>query len=1110
MTKNPLRCQSGRSRLSYFRCSFPRLCLSGMGVAFACLACGVGVALAQENQQQVPAPSESQATPQQLDFFEAKIRPVLVEHCYGCHSEEAVSKGKLKANLFLDTRDGMLRGGDTGPTLVAKQPEESLIIKALRYEDVEMPPSGKLSPAIIQDFTRWISEGAADPRNGTATKNKGASSGMSLEAGRAFWSLQPLHEVPPTMDGRHIDSKSIDANPIDAYIESALAAKQIALSPTADRRTLVRRAWFDLLGLPPSPQELDQALQVLEPKTGESGPISMRGWNELIDRLLARPEYGERWARHWMDIFRFAESFGYEQDYDRPNAYHYRDFLIKAFNADMPFDQFVRWQIAGDELAPDQPLAWMATGFLGAGAFPTQLTEKEFESTRYNELDDMTATAGVAFLGLSIGCARCHDHKFDPISSEDYYRFAASFSAAIRSEKTFDLHPEENLQVRKKYEQEVAELQNKIKEFEQKELPQELIQFIRSAAADNPSAARPWRSLTGEITASAGSKYQPQSDGSFLAIGEAPNQDTITFTAKLPAGTWKAIRIEALSDPSLPNQGPGRAGNGNFALGNLLVEQLPSRENGEPVKLVLTQPQATHQQNGDSLSVAASIDQDLVTGWAVDGQIGKSHAAVFHLAESVTTQASDHIRFTLRFHHPNPKHAMGRMRFSISSIDAPPVEVGSDAPPADVADAIEALTKSIGQVPASQIAASNDWKTALAWYRTISPTAKELDAKRLKMEKDGPPLRLTKVLVTTEGEPHLPHHADDRGYPHFYPETHLLRRGDVEQKVQVMKPGFPKVFTRNDDSSTDLSGSTLAWSSHKSVQRNPKSRYDRAALATWMTDIDAGSGALVARVISNRLWQHHFGRGIVASPNDFGTTGQKPTHPELLEWIASELVRNEWRLKPLHKALMTSKTYMQGNKLSNDPREKVDPENQLWWHRAPRRLEAESIRDSLLSVSGLLDRTMYGPGTLDPNMKRRSVYFFIKRSQLIPMMMLFDWPEHLVSIGQRQSTTIAPQALAFMNNPLTRAAAESLANQILTSQPSEGTSRENAVSQAIDLVFQRVLARGPSEQEREMGIRFLAQAEQLRLDQGGQEPKKMALADFCQLLFCFNEFVYVD
>ena len=1020
------------------------------------------------------SPPEVKDSQDSLAFFESKIRPVLVEQCYSCHSQEAATKGKLKGGLYLDSKEGLQRGGDTGPALSSEHTEESLILKALRYEEYEMPPSGKLSANIIEDFERWVAQGAIDPRRAAEPIKQKA---MDLESGRKFWSLQPLGSIRPASG----------AHPVDAFIHAAQGAKDLTPSEMADPRVLVRRAWFDLLGIPPTPEELQEAIASLGVPEGQKGTVSAVAWSALIDRLLERPEYGERWARHWMDIARFAESFGYEQDYDRPNAYHYRDFLIRAFNQDMPFDQMARWQIAGDELAPENPLAWMATGFLGAGAFPTQLTEREFESTRYNELDDMTATTSVAFLGLSIGCARCHDHKFDPISSEDYYRFAASFTAAIRSEKTLDLDPEANRKIAADHKLKLEELRKELMAYEAEQLPIELAKFISQRGNDPAKSLNdPWRNLRGELESSAASQFKLQTDGSYLAIGDAPNQDKITFTAALPAGQWTALRIEALADPTLPRQGPGRADNGNFALGNLTVEHLAKDQ--EPTKLVLEQPQATHQQNADSLSIAASIDADLVSGWAIDGQIGKSQAAVFRIANAISTVESDRLRMTLLFHHPNAKHAMGRMRFSISKAPSPPIEVGGDAPPADVLEAIAQIAEKLPMT--KELPSSDAWKTALAWYKSVDPQWSQLNSKLTKLERDGPALRRTNVLVTTEGEPHVPHHADGRGYPHFYPETHLLRRGDVDQKVSVVSPGFPKVFLKDLNAPAELT-----WAD--STKSNSKSSYRRAALAKWLTDTTDGTGALVARVIVNRLWQHHFGRGLVATPNDFGSTGQKPTHPELLDWMAQELIDQGWKLKALHRHLMTSQTYMQTNRRPEDPRLKSDPDNLLWWHRPPRRLEAESIRDSMLVVSGLLDRTMYGPGTLDPNMKRRSIYFFIKRSQLIPMMMLFDWPEPLVSIGQRQTTTIAPQALAFMNNPIARAAAEALSNQI-------------SDVQQIDEVFLKVLSRSPTDAERQAAFRFIAQAQKTRQEQNVPQPEKMAIADFCQILLCANEFIYVD
>ena len=723
-----------------------------------------------------------------IDFFEKKIRPVLVQECYQCHSAEAAGQKKLKGGLQLDTRDAARQGGDSGPAVVPGKPDESLLVNALRHEDFEMPPKGKLPDAVIADFVKWIELGAPDPRTGPASA---AARQIDIAAGRHFWSFERLRPIEPPA----VTEGDWARTPVDRFILAKQNSLGLKPNGPAAPRTLVRRAWFDLLGLPPTSEEMEYWVARLTENSATAPNAAAYG--EMIDGLLASPHYGERWARHWIDVARFAESHGYEQDYDRPNAYHYRDFLIRAFNDDLPYDEFVRWQLAGDELRPDEPLAWMATGFLGAGVFPTQLTEAEFESARYDELDDMVATTGVAFLGLSVGCARCHDHKFDPIRSDDYYRLASSFTTTIRSEIELDVQP-------------------------------------------------------------------------------------------------------------------------------------------------------------------------------------------------------------------------------------------------------------------------------------------------------GPEIRLAKVLVASEGLPHLPHHADDRGFPHFYPEMFFLRRGDVKQKGEVATQNFLPVLLREDADSS-------RWRPAAPTDPPPKTSLRRAALARWITDVDYGAGHLAARVIVNRLWQHHFGRGLVATPNDFGASGERPSHAELLDWLAADLVSHGWRLKRLHKLLMTSAAYLQSADFDDD-RAKLDRENVYLWRRTPRRLEAEAIRDAMLAVSGRLDTAMYGPGTLDQNMPRRSIYFFIKRSQLIPMMMLFDWPEHLVSIGQRSSTTIAPQALMFMNSPQGRQYAEAFAGRL------DGLPDD----QALTAGYQQALSRAPNEQEISLAAEFLKRQSQAHAALGHADAGRLARVDFCQALMSMNEFVYVE
>lgn len=715
-----------------------------------------------------------------LELFKSKVRPILVQHCLDCHGGK-----KTRGNFDLSDRKPLIQSGAIGKD--AKSSNLYLLIT--HQKEPKMPhKADKLPASDINAIAAWLDLGAPyDKPLVEKAETVKPKQMVVTDADRQFWSFQPLKKA----DRPKVKDEQWPRTPIDRFILAKLEEKGLRPNPPAEPRALIRRIYFDLIGLPPTPEEVEEFVKEYDSSEGLRPRLA--SVEAVVDRLLASPHYGERWARHWLDLARFAESHGYEQDYDRKFAFHYRDFLIKAFNADMPFDQFVRWQIAGDELAPDEPLALTATGFLGGGAFPTQITEAEFESARYDEMDDMASTTAVTFLGLTLGCARCHDHKYDPLPSRDYYRMVATFTTTIRSE----------------------------------------------------------------------------------------------------------------------------------------------------------------------------ID--------------------------------------------------------------------------------------------------------------------------LEIDKGTKP---TKVQVSSEGFKPTKHHADDRGFPHFYPQTHFLTRGDVSQKQGVASPGFLQVLERNGKDE-----------SHWQKQRPEgwtRTSFRRAALASWLTDVESGAGHLTARVIVNRLWQHYFGRGIVATPSDFGFQGERPTHPELLDWLATDLIRHGWQLKRLHKQMILSSVYLQSSQF-DESRAKIDRENLYLWRWSPRRLDAEPIRDSMLAISGLLDLTMYGPGTLDPNMKRRSVYFFIKRSQLIPMMMLFDWPEHLVSIGQRSSTTVAPQALAFMNGPQTRQYAEGFAKRL------SGLKRVEGIRQAYLLAF----ARAPSERETTLSSAFLDKQAAGYKQKGKGNAEQLALVDFCQALMSGNEFVYL-
>jgi hypothetical protein len=864
-----------------------------------------------------------------------------------------------------------------------------------------------------------------------------------------FWSFQRLRRPDPPA----VRDERWARTPIDRFVLSKLEAKDLTPSPPADRRTLIRRAAFDLTGLPPTPEEVDAFVSDPDPAAYE----------KLIDRLLASPRHGERWARHWLDVARFAESHGFEHDYDRPHAYHYRDFVIRALNQDLPFDRFVRWQLAGDEEAPEEPLAMMATGFLGAGVFPTQLTEREFERARYDEMDDMLATTGTAFLGLTIGCARCHDHKFDPIGARDYYRMLAAFTSTIRSEVEVVLNRAEHDAQTAEWRKAQEPLVRARSDFESARLPARLTSW-EATAPDIPEPG--WEILDlREFTSAGGAEFKKREDGSLLIGGANPNFDTYTIVAATRQKKITAVRVEALADPSMVGGGPGRAANGNFCLTDLKITAASLDGAGEPADLRLTNAKATFEQKG--LPVANVIDDQLRSGWAVDPQFGKNHAAVFEIEGDAGFESGTLLTFRL-VHKCNTGHNIGRPRLSVTSASRPvPIELAGPPGPA-----FDALRTPAARRSPEQVAALLDW------YKRRDPEWIRLDRDVREHLRQAPRPKTAVVMVCSEGVPPMKHHADDRGYPHSYPETYVLRRGDPTQKSGVAELGFLPVLTNGD-------GGWEAPGARTSMRRT--------ALARWITDPQHGAGHLLARVIVNRLWQHHFGSGIVATPSDFGAQGARPTHPELLDWLACELIDRGWSLKHLHRLMMTSAAYRQGS-ASRGRESAADDQNLLLWRFAPRRLESESIRDAILSVSGLLDSTMLGPGTLDENSRRRSIYFTVKRSKLVPMMVTFDLPEPLVSIGRRAATTVTPQALFLMNGPQVRAAAEAMAKRT-----GEGPAADR-IARAVRLA----LGRAPTPEELEEAVAFV------RDQAAGYGAEFPALADYCQVLLGLNEFITLD
>jgi hypothetical protein len=723
----------------------------------------------------------------------------------------------------------------------------------------------------------------------------------------------------------------------------------------------------------------------------------------------------------------------------------------------------------------------------------------------------MAATTGSAMLGLSIGCARCHDHKFDPIPQADYYRLLATFTTTVRSNIDVDMTPAATKAAVAAWQVTHEPKVTALAAYERDQMPREFQEWLDE---DFQVAGR-WRNQTDWITfdrSEAKSKGEAtlteQDDGSIVASGKNPDSDTFTITTAPLDGlrAVKSIRVEALSDASLPKQGPGRADNGNFSLSRLRVfSEQPNGTGRQEIKL--TNPRADFQQNDTNLSIAASLDDDPKSGWAVDPQFGKRHTAVFDVDPATPLEMNGRrLVFELEF-SVNVKHALGKLRLSYAArqvADATTKEgVSRKQSLGQALDAIDGYGSSI--VPTLD----ERHKSALrSEFQRQSPRWTELNDAVQKSLAARPQPNLVKVMVTSEGVTPIRHHTQGAD---FFEETYFLKRGDCDQKMGQAAQGFLQVLMNAPDRERHWQTAPPAGS---------KLSYRRTSLADWLTDTEHGAGHLLARVIVNRLWHHHFGRGIVATPNDFGVQGARPTHPELLDWLAAELIRNNWRLKPMHRLIMTSATYRQSaanaefgmrkaESVQSTPHSalrtphSIDPDNLLLWRREPQRLEAELVRDNMLAASGTLDRTQFGPGTLDEGHIRRSIYFMVKRSKLVPMMQLFDQPEPLVSVGGRPATTIAPQALAILNSPHVRTYAHNFAERLL---PAYDKSPAEAVRQG----YLTAVGRLPDETELSSSIAFLAAQEQSYATAGKTDAKKLALADFCQVLFGLNEFVYVE
>lgn len=981
------------------------------------------------------------------DLFKTSVRGIFQTKCVKCHSGE-----KVEGEFDMGTREGLLKGGLGGPGVVPGDHKKSLLYQLVAHQKQPHMPHErpKLPDADIQKIAQWIDLGAPYDRPLLGKDDATAWTRKVVPAdAKRHWAFRPLAKEIR-------NPKPEQRNPVDGFLLARLAEKGLGFNPPADRRALLRRAYLDLIGLPPTPEQVDAFLKDESPDAFE----------KVVDQLLASPRHGERWARHWLDLVRFAESHGFEHDYDRPTAYHYRDFVIKALNADLPFDTFTKWQLAGDELAPTDPLALMATGYLAAGVHSTQITQSEVEKHRYDELDDVLANVGTTFLGLTVGCARCHDHKYDPVPSRDYYRMLSAFTTTVRTEVDVDLDPRKYQAARAAFDAEHAPFVAAREKYEREQLPARLAAWEKPRVGQSKSFEWVLPEIP-EMKSAGGATLTRQGDGSVLVSGKNPTTETLTFRLVTHEMDSKWLRVEALSHPSLVRGGPGRAANGNFALSDLKVEVQP-KDGKQPARRVkLKDARATFEQKG--LPVAAAVDGNATSAWAVDPQFGKDHAAAFAFEQPVGFPGGTVVTVTMSFHN-NTGHGMGKPRLAVSTLAQPELTA-----PATTEAVRSALASPVSKRTPKQAEA------LLKWYAPQDADWQKLSKAETEHLAKAPKPGAVKALISSEGLPPIRLHSQGSD---FLKETHFLRRGDPAQKEGVASVSFLQVLMPEPEAQT-------RWLTPP--PSGSRTTFQRAAFANWMTDTQAGAGHLLARVIVNRLWQHHMGRGLVPTVSDFGLRGDPPSHPELLDSLASELIRNGWKLKPIHKLIVTSAAYRQSS-VREEGKAKADPENKLLGRYPVRRLEAEVIRDSVLSVGGVLDTTMYGPGTLDEGSKRRSVYFTMKRSKLIPSLVVFDAPDGTAGVGERPSTTIAPQALHLMNNPQVRAAARGFAKRVL----GDGTRADTDI---VKRAYQIALCREPRSDELTDALGFL---------KGQTGPaREAAFTDFCQVLLCLNEFLYL-
>jgi hypothetical protein len=938
--------------------------------------------------------------PSTIDF-NRDIRPILSENCYFCHGPD---KNKRKADLRLDEHDGLFSVIKDHSTVVPGKPDESELFKRVTASDpaerMPDPKSNKrLSDRQIAVLRKWIEQGA--PWKG-------------------HWAYIP--PVRPAMP--EVADDAFVTNPIDRFVLARLKEAGLQHAPQADRVTLIRRLSFDLIGLPPTQAQVREFVDDKSPNAYE----------KLVDRLLASPQFGERMAINWLDQVRYADSIGYHSD-NPMNVWPYRDYVIRAFNENKPFDQFTREQLAGD-LAPNATLETKVASAYNRLIETTEEGGAQAKEYAVKYECDRVRNISTVWMAATMGCCQCHDHKFDPYSQKDFYSMAAFFAdiqeAPIgRREPGMLVLDDQQVAHGKKLDDQIAELKKQL-DVETPELSAAQDEWEKRQQ-DDPKIE--WTTLTPQsLQAKSGTVLKVQPDGSILGSKFAP-KDTFVVKATTDQKRITGIRLEALPDPTLPQQGPGASDNGNFVLTGFKVA---AKGDGA---LKLARATADHSQ--DTFPIESAIAGKKQAGWAILPQVGQGHVAVFEPASRLGEAESTAFTFTLEFQSAFPQHEIGHFRLSITTNPTP---AGRNAIP-------EKVKPILAIAPENRTAPQK--KEVAAYYRTIAPLLQPLrdEKDKAQKEKDKFTEEAAKCLVSTSGTPRV---------------TRLLHRGNWQDDTgDVESPDVPHFLPQ---------------------PAGKKDRLTRLDLADWLVSRD---NPLTARVYVNRLWKMFLGTGISKSLDDLGSQGESPTNPELLDWLAVEFKEpapdsgnpaHAWDVKRMIRLIVTSGTYRQSS-LATAQDQQVDPFNRLYSHQSRFRLDAEVVRDNALDISGLLSLKMGGPsakpyqpgGYWDAlnfpartyeadkgeNQYRRGVYTWWQRTFVHPSLLAFDAATHEESTCERTQSNIPQQALVLLNDPTYVEAARVFAVRVMHEGGSNTADR-------LHWAFETALNREPRAQELEV------------------------------------------